>query len=67
MQQHKLIYIRYCMWSEMIYIHKQQAFISTLYQDYVKNAIHFSNLRSNNWQELEEPTFEMPTDVHLFE
>ncbi|ORE06929.1 hypothetical protein BCV72DRAFT_206454 [Rhizopus microsporus var. microsporus] len=67
MQQHRLIYIRYCMWSEMIYIHKQQAFISTLYQDYVKNAIHFSNLRSNNWQELEEPTFEMPTDVHLFE
>lgn len=55
------------MWSEMIYIHKQQAFISTLYQDYVKNTIHFSSLRSNNWQELEEPTFEMPTDVHLFE
>lgn len=67
MQQDRLIFIRYCMWSEMIYVHKQQAFISTLYQNYTKDTIHFSKLTANNWQELEAPILEMPTDVHLFE
>lgn len=67
MQQDRLVFIRYCMWSEMIYMHKQQAFISTLYQNYAKDAIHFSKLSSSNWLELEAPTLEMPTDVHLFE
>lgn len=55
------------MWSEMIYLHKQQAFVSSLYQSFVKDTIHFSRLRVDNWQDLESPTFEMPADVDLFE
>ncbi|KAI9280716.1 hypothetical protein BY458DRAFT_500147 [Sporodiniella umbellata] len=66
-QEDRLVFIRYCMWSEMIYMHKQQAFVSTLYQNYAKDTIHFAKLSFNNWQELEAPTFEMPVDVSLFE
>ncbi|KAI8882068.1 hypothetical protein K501DRAFT_187521 [Backusella circina FSU 941] len=66
-QKDRLVFIRFCMWSELIYLHKQQAFVSLLYQDYVKEAIHFSKRRVDNWQDLEAPTFEMPTDVNLFE
>ncbi|KAI9469069.1 MAG: hypothetical protein EXX96DRAFT_512860 [Benjaminiella poitrasii] len=66
-QQNREIFIRYCIWSELIYLHKQQAFISSLYQNYVKDSIHFSKLRANNWQALEEPTFDMPANVELFE
>ncbi|KAI8973923.1 hypothetical protein BDB01DRAFT_808137 [Pilobolus umbonatus] len=66
-QQDRMIFIRFCMWSELIYLHKQQAFISTLYQNFVKSTVNFSKLRAENWQELEPPTFEMPDDVNLFE
>lgn len=55
------------MWSELIYLHKQQAFVSSLYQSYVKDSIEFSKLRATNWQDLEAPAFEMPTNVELFE
>lgn len=55
------------MWSELIYLHKQQAFVSTLYQNLVKESIHYSKLRATNWQDLEEPTLNMPGDVDLFE
>jgi hypothetical protein len=66
-QKDRLVFIAFCMWSELIYLHKQQAFVSLLYQDYVKEAIHFSKRRVDNWQDLEAPTFDMPTDVNLFE
>ncbi|KAI7904535.1 uncharacterized protein BX663DRAFT_484668 [Cokeromyces recurvatus] len=65
--QNREIFIRYCIWSELTYLHKQQAFISSLYQSYVKDAVHFSKQCANNWQILEEPTFEMPANVELFE
>ncbi|OAD05325.1 hypothetical protein MUCCIDRAFT_141122 [Mucor lusitanicus CBS 277.49] len=67
LQQDREIFIRFCMWSELIYLHKQQAFVSSLYQSYVKDSIEFSKLRATNWQDLEAPAFEMPTNVELFE
>lgn len=66
-QQDREIFIKFCMWSELIYLHKQQAFISTLYQNFVKESIEFSKLRATNWQDLEEPTFDMPSNVEMFE
>ncbi|CAO0797638.1 unnamed protein product [Mucor circinelloides] len=67
LQQDRDIFIKFCMWSELIYLHKQQAFVSLLYQSFVKDSIEFSKLRATNWQDLEEPAFEMPTNVELFE
>jgi hypothetical protein len=55
------------MFSELIYLHKQQAFVSSLYQNYIKDSIHFSKLRADNWQDLEAPTFDMPSQVDLFD
>ncbi|KAI8355166.1 hypothetical protein BD560DRAFT_407364 [Blakeslea trispora] len=66
-QQDREVFIRYSLWSELIYLHKQQAFVSTLYQNFTKSAIHFSKLRANNWQDLEEPAFNMPSDIASFE
>ncbi|KAI9257628.1 hypothetical protein BY458DRAFT_492347 [Sporodiniella umbellata] len=67
LQQDRHVFIRYCMWSEMIFIHKQQASISVLYQNYAKDAIHFSKSSVRNWQELEDSVLDMPTDIRLFE
>ncbi|KAI8636330.1 hypothetical protein BD408DRAFT_397570 [Parasitella parasitica] len=66
-QQDREIFIKFCMWSELIYLHKQQAFVSLLYQSFVKDSIEFSKLRATNWQDLEAPAFEMPSNVELFE
>lgn len=55
------------MWSELVYLHKQQAFVSNLYQNLVKEYIHFSKLRAENWKDLEEPTLNMPGHVDLFQ
>lgn len=54
------------MWSELTYLHKQQGFVSTLYQNDVKNSAHYSKLRFNNWLELYDPIFDIPTEVELF-
>ncbi|KAI8097010.1 uncharacterized protein BX664DRAFT_325392 [Halteromyces radiatus] len=65
-QKWRQTFIDYCIWSEMTFLHKQQAFVSTLYRNYVKEMVEFSRLRAENWQQLEEPVFEMPVDWDLF-
>lgn len=66
-QQDREVFIRFCMWSELVYLHKQQAFVSSIYQSYVKDSVQYSKLRANNWQDLEEPVSDMPGSVDLFE
>ncbi|KAI8335140.1 hypothetical protein BC941DRAFT_431363 [Chlamydoabsidia padenii] len=65
-QKWRQTFIQYCLWSEMTYLHKQQALISTLYRNYVKEMVTFSRLRAENWQALEDPVFDMPVDWDLF-
>ncbi|KAL0083634.1 hypothetical protein J3Q64DRAFT_1679555 [Phycomyces blakesleeanus] len=60
-------FIRHCIYGELIYLHKQQAFVSSLYRDYVRDMAQFSRQRAENWQSLENPILEMPTDVNLFD
>ncbi|RCH96953.1 Sorting nexin mvp1 [Rhizopus stolonifer] len=67
LQQDREVFIQFCLWSELIYLHKQQAFVSSLYQNFTQSTIHFSKLRADNWQDLEEPAFNMPSDVASFE
>lgn len=55
------------MWSELVYLHKQHAFVSSLYQSYVRDMIHFSRQRTDNWVELEGPVLKMPADPASFE
>lgn len=65
-QKWRQTFIQYCLWSEITYLHKQQAFVSTLYREYVKEMVDFSKRRAENWQALEDPVFDMPVDWDLF-
>ncbi|KAG2181385.1 hypothetical protein INT43_008968 [Umbelopsis isabellina] len=62
-QTRRQIYIQYCMYKELEYLHKQQGFVSVMYQNFVNDQIKFSQLALNNWKHLEEPVYQMPADV----
>ncbi|CDS12317.1 hypothetical protein LRAMOSA04512 [Lichtheimia ramosa] len=65
-QKCRQIFIQFCMWSEIIYLHKQQAFVSSLYRNYVKGTSQYSRQRADNWSSLEELVMQMPVDPPLF-
>ena len=54
------------MWCELIYMHKQQAFVSSLYRSYVQEMMQYSKKRADNWKELEGLVFQMPVEPSLF-
>ncbi|KAG0182581.1 Sorting nexin mvp1 [Apophysomyces sp. BC1034] len=66
-QQCRQVFIRYCMWSELTYLHKQQAFVSSLYRDYVQDMVKFSKQRAENWAQLEIPVSVMPVEHDMFD
>ncbi|CAO3612671.1 unnamed protein product [Cunninghamella echinulata] len=66
-QKLKQTFIQFCLWSEITYLHKQQALVSSLYRNYVKEMVEFSKLRAENWKELEGPVFEMPVELDVFD
>ncbi|KAI8371710.1 uncharacterized protein BYT42DRAFT_581235 [Radiomyces spectabilis] len=66
-QRERRVFQRFCTWSEIIYVHKQQAFISSIYRDYVKDMMNFSLKSNENWRELETPVLEMPVDLDMFD
>ncbi|KAI8070910.1 hypothetical protein BC940DRAFT_339721 [Gongronella butleri] len=66
-QQNRQLFIHYCIWSEMTYLHKQQTHVSALYRSYVKEMVAFSRKRYDNWHDLEAPVFEMPVEMDAFE
>lgn len=55
------------MWSELIYLHKQQAFVSSLYQSFVKDMTHFSQKQTDNWKQLQDLLTDMPNEPALFQ
>ncbi|CAO3634360.1 unnamed protein product [Cunninghamella echinulata] len=65
-QQRRELFIRYCLTSELTLIHKQQAFISTLYQNYVHEKLIFSRRTVDNWKALEVLVCNMP-DLQEFD
>lgn len=65
-QKCRQIFIQFCMWSEIIYLHKQQAFVSSLYRNYVKGTSQYSRQRADNWSSLEELVMQMPVNPPLF-
>ncbi|KAG0171107.1 Sorting nexin mvp1 [Apophysomyces sp. BC1034] len=52
-QQRRHIYIRYCLTSELSFLHKQQAFVSHLYQDFVHEQVQLSRNTIENWKALQ--------------
>ncbi|KAI9271800.1 hypothetical protein BDA99DRAFT_501024 [Phascolomyces articulosus] len=65
-QENRQLYIQFCMWCELIYMHKQQAFVSSLYRNYVQEMTQYSKKRADNWKELEGLVFQMPVEPPLF-
>ncbi|KAI8138095.1 hypothetical protein BJV82DRAFT_699062 [Fennellomyces sp. T-0311] len=59
-------HIRYCLASELSYIHKQQAFISLMYQNYVHEQLQFARQLGDNWKVLQALACEMPIDPDEF-
>ncbi|KAG2221715.1 hypothetical protein INT45_007121 [Circinella minor] len=59
-------HIRYCITSELSYIHKQQAFISLMYQNYVHEQLQFTRQLGDNWKVLQGLSCEMPIDPDEF-
>lgn len=59
-QQRRETYIYYCAASELSYLHKQQAFVSLLYQNYVHEQLQYARRTVDNWKALEALLCEMP-------
>ncbi|CEP09413.1 hypothetical protein [Parasitella parasitica] len=59
-QQRRDTYVRYCLASELSYLHKQQAFVSLLYQNYVHEQLQYARRTIDNWKALEALLCEMP-------
>ncbi|GAB5588904.1 Sorting nexin mvp1 [Umbelopsis nana] len=62
-QTRRQIYIQHCMFKELTYLHKQQGFVSVMYQSFVNDQIKFSQLSFNNWKSLEDPVYQMPAEM----
>ncbi|KAI9266067.1 hypothetical protein BY458DRAFT_556454 [Sporodiniella umbellata] len=64
-QQRRDIYIRYCTASELSFYHKQQAFVSLLYQNYVHEQLQLSRKTIDNWKSLEALLCNLPKPEDL--
>ncbi|KAI8084373.1 uncharacterized protein B0P05DRAFT_535334 [Gilbertella persicaria] len=65
-QQRKDTYIRYCVASELSYLHKQQAFVSLLYQNFVHEQLQYARKTVDNWKALEALLCQMPPKPEHF-
>lgn len=59
-QQRRRTYIHYCVATEVSYLHKQQAFVSLLYQNFVHEQLQYARRTVDNWKALEAILCEMP-------
>ncbi|KAI8368548.1 hypothetical protein BD560DRAFT_399071 [Blakeslea trispora] len=59
-QQRRDTYIRYCLASELSYLHKQQAFVSLLYQNFVHEQLQHARKTVDNWKALEALLYDLP-------
>ncbi|CEG73425.1 hypothetical protein RMATCC62417_08812 [Rhizopus microsporus] len=64
-QQRKDVHIRYCVATELSYLHKQQAFVSLFYQNYVHEQLQFNRKTIDNWKALEALLCNLPKPEDL--
>ncbi|CAO3696253.1 unnamed protein product [Rhizopus stolonifer] len=64
-QQRRDVYIRYCAASELSFLHKQQALVSLLYQNYVHEQLQFNRKTVDNWKSLEALLCNLPKPEDL--
>ncbi|KAI9089429.1 hypothetical protein DFS34DRAFT_639435 [Phlyctochytrium arcticum] len=61
LQGQRIDLIRFCAWQELQYYHKQKAFLSLMYQEFVSEKIRFTSHYSELWKSLASSVFELPT------
>ncbi|KAG0175850.1 Sorting nexin mvp1 [Apophysomyces sp. BC1021] len=66
LQQKRKLYMQYCAASELSYLHKQQALISSWYQTYVQEQLRYERQQSENWKTLEVIVQDMPMEPDEF-
>ncbi|CAO3676852.1 unnamed protein product [Rhizopus stolonifer] len=64
-QERRDAHIRYCVAIELTYLHKQQAFVSLFYQNYVHQQLQFNRKTIDNWKALEALLCDMPKPEDL--
>ncbi|KAL0086753.1 hypothetical protein F4703DRAFT_1735776, partial [Phycomyces blakesleeanus] len=65
-QQQRRTFVQYCLASEISFLHKHQAFVSQLYQDYAFEQIKYERKLSDNWKILQVLASEMPSEPDDF-
>ncbi|KAI8334981.1 hypothetical protein BC941DRAFT_430895, partial [Chlamydoabsidia padenii] len=63
LHQHRLLFIHSCLASELTYLHKQQVFISLMYQDLVRQQYKWASEQCHRWKSLQQ---ELDDDYHTF-
>lgn len=66
LNQQRDLFIKYCIVSELSFLHKQQASVSAMYNRYVRDEIKYTRQWSDHWKALEVITSEMPSTPHEF-
>ncbi|KAI8093153.1 uncharacterized protein BX664DRAFT_313240 [Halteromyces radiatus] len=68
LHQHRMLFIQYCLASELSYLHRQQVFISLMYQDMVRQQHTMAKEQQYQWQTLQrELETMMPDDPDSFD
>ncbi|KAI9021495.1 hypothetical protein CLU79DRAFT_703276, partial [Phycomyces nitens] len=65
-QQQRQTFVQYCLASEISFLHKHQAFVSQLYQNYAFEQIKYERQLSDNWKVLQVLASEMPSEPDDF-
>ncbi|KAI8337324.1 hypothetical protein BD560DRAFT_440274 [Blakeslea trispora] len=58
--QQRDVFIKYCLLLEFSFLHKQQAGISAMYNQYVKDQVKYTRQWNEHWRNLEILSSEMP-------
>lgn len=66
LNQQRDLFIKYCIVSELSFLHKQQAGVSAMYNQFVRDEIKYTRQWSDHWKSLEPITSEMPSSPHEF-
>ncbi|KAI8057590.1 uncharacterized protein B0P05DRAFT_559881 [Gilbertella persicaria] len=64
--QQRDIFIRYCLMSELSFLHKQQTNISMMYNTFVTNQLKHTKQWTEHWKNIALFTTEMPKASHVF-
>ncbi|KAI7904302.1 uncharacterized protein BX663DRAFT_485128 [Cokeromyces recurvatus] len=64
--QQREIFIKFCLFNELSYFHKQQAYVSAMYNQYIIDELKYARQWNTHWKQLEMMTKDMPNILDDF-